>query len=930
MNRSQITVVLVITALFLSIQPVANGAEKYQQIFIPVPSPETIASLQEIGVDLECGSKFIKGEGLELVVDELELDQIKNLGIPHTVTIDDLGAYSSKVCENNLLNIPQWTDDDPVHMKYGSMGGFYNFAEIVADLDSMNLLYPDICAEKVVIGSGWEENPIYMVKISDNVNINEAEPEGLFDALHHAREPGSYTCVLYAMWYLLENYGTDPEVTYLVDNREFYFVPVVNPDGLLYNEFTNPNGGGYWRKNRRDNGGGVYGVDLNRNYPYQWGYDNQGSSPTPSSSTYRGPAPGSEPETQTMMDFIGQHEIITAMTVHTAAGKYLTAYGYDYVPPDPYDLHMDYLAYAAAENGYTYGYCRQIMYASNGRTQDWQLHEQNIINVEPEVGENGFWPSIQYIMPEAADQLRCHLNMFWCAGAQVNYSSTEVADGYLTPGETEELIVEVFNRGRGIADPVTIELTTIDPYVTLSTAITTTGSIASWSAASNASDPFVADVASGCPIGHEVDFTLTIDQDGYISTEVFSLIVGTPTVFFADNAESGMGNWTVSSSWGLDNDNPHGGSYSFSDSPGGNYTNNRTAVMTLSQPVNLSDATSVWLDLWARWDIESNYDFCQIEVSTNGSSWTPVAGQYTVAGSGIGVQPNGQPGYEGTQVAWAHEFIDLNAYAGGSYFKFRFEFKSDGGVVGDGFFADDVQLLGFTDQPPPENVTVDLTYLYGSPVPIGGGYIGLDIALENLETQSVNFDLWVAIEYEGGAPTTIAQRNLTFPAGHTIYRPAMNWPIPASWAAGEYMFWGRVGNHPSQIWDESGFPFTKDGVTGIPNFVPFLSSNYPNPLDEIDNPGSVSNRPDEFMLVEIHPNPFNPTTVLSYQLQAASRVNLAVYDISGRKVAELVEGYRDAGIHEVTFDASNLASGVYIYRFEAGNFNANGKMVLMK
>jgi murein tripeptide amidase MpaA len=71
------------------------------------------------------------------------------------------------------------------------------------------------------------------------------------------------------MWYLLENYGTNDEVTYLVNNHQLYFVPCINPDGYVYNQTTNPNGGGMWRKNRRNNGGGVYGVDLNQNKLFQ-------------------------------------------------------------------------------------------------------------------------------------------------------------------------------------------------------------------------------------------------------------------------------------------------------------------------------------------------------------------------------------------------------------------------------------------------------------------------------------------------------------------------------------------------------------------------------------------------------------------------------------------------------------------------------------
>jgi spore coat protein CotH len=85
-----------------------------------------------------------------------------------------------------------------------------------------------------------------------------------------------------------------------------------------------------------------------------------------------------------------------------------------------------------------------------------------------------------------------------------------------------------------------------------------------------------------------------------------------------------------------------------------------------------------------------------------------------------------------------------------------------------------------------------------------------------------------------------------------------------------------------------------------------------------------------FAIEQNFPNPFNPTTVLSYKLQVASFVNLSVYDIGGRKVAELVKGWRNAGVHEVTFDGSQLASGVYFYNLKAGSFTTTGKMILMK
>ncbi len=95
-------------------------------------------------------------------------------------------------------------------------------------------------------------------------------------------------------------------------------------------------------------------------------------------------------------------------------------------------------------------------------------------------------------------------------------------------------------------------------------------------------------------------------------------------------------------------------------------------------------------------------------------------------------------------------------------------------------------------------------------------------------------------------------------------------------------------------------------------------------------PGRDATKPVTYLVREPFPNPFNPSTVLSYQLQAASKVNLSVYDIQGRLVAMLTDGVRGAGIHEVTFDASNLASGIYLYCLTAGLFKASGRMVLIK
>ena len=162
------------------------------------------------------------------------------------------------------------------------MGGYYTFAEIVGVMDQLRASYPNLVSQKTSIGQSVQGRDIWMFKVSDNPNVDENEPEFRVDSLHHAREPQGMQTTLYFLCYLLEEYGTDPLATYLLDEREIYVVPCVNPDGYEFNRQIAPAGRRPWRKNRRNNGGST-GVDLNRNYPFQWG----GSGPAaPRSDIY--------------------------------------------------------------------------------------------------------------------------------------------------------------------------------------------------------------------------------------------------------------------------------------------------------------------------------------------------------------------------------------------------------------------------------------------------------------------------------------------------------------------------------------------------------------------------------------------------------------------------------------------------------------------
>ena len=130
------------------------------------------------------------------------------------------------------------------------MQGNYTWSELNERFDQLRNLYPDIISDRLIIGESLEGHDIWAFKLSDNPDQDENEPQVLYTGLTHAREPLSMMNLFYFIQNICENYvaGDDTEATYLVNERELWFIPVVNPDGYIYNELIAPDGGGMHRK----------------------------------------------------------------------------------------------------------------------------------------------------------------------------------------------------------------------------------------------------------------------------------------------------------------------------------------------------------------------------------------------------------------------------------------------------------------------------------------------------------------------------------------------------------------------------------------------------------------------------------------------------------------------------------------------------------
>jgi hypothetical protein len=421
-------------------------AEKYSKVKITIQDKSDIKVIQRLGYDLE-GTKLSE-QSLEIILSEIEILALKESGFSFEILIDDMTKYyqeRNRRTETEMKELEKEMEEkfSSGGFGFGSMGGFYTYSEVVTELDTMRMLYPNLITAKYSIGTTLEGRTIWSVKISDNPDVNEGEPEVFYNALIHAREPAGMMSVIYFMYHLLENYGTDPEVTYLVDNRELYFVPVINVDGYEYNYQMASNGGYMWRKNKRDNNlNGIFeegydGVDLNRNFGYMWGYNNIGSSPDPSSEIYRGTAAFSEPETQVLRDFCNDENFLIAVNFHSYWNVIFTPWEYVLIQTPDSNLFNNTISLATVFNGYENGWYIPDSYELNGSANDWMYGEQTskpkIYAYLPEVGNDndGFWPIPDRIFPLASEN--CYPNKVFAWGPGVIDNPPHIVESSVYP-----------------------------------------------------------------------------------------------------------------------------------------------------------------------------------------------------------------------------------------------------------------------------------------------------------------------------------------------------------------------------------------------------------------------------------------------------------------------------------------------------------------
>ena len=711
---------------------------KFHKVKINYTSPADLVKLAKQGVCIDHGLHK-KNHFFISDFSESEIEKMLSLNFDYEILINDVTHFykqrnklSNKSAKNifceeneNILETPENYDFKPSD----DFGGFYTYNEMLNELDDMHSLYPEIISARSDIKDEtfsssphihetYEGRYLQWVKISDNPNISEGEPQILYTALHHAREPASLQQLIYFMWYLLENYDSNDSIKQIIDNSELFFVPCVNPDGYIFNETIEPNGGGMWRKNTRDS----HGVDNNRNYSYidengNEVWNTSGTSSNPYGSTYAGDGPFSESENRAIRYFVESNNFKIALNNHTYGNLLLYPYGYDYNQTTDDDDIFQFISSAlVSENNYD-NIISADLYPAAGDSDDFMygmLNTENnqvrekIFAMTPEIGSS-FWPQASTIEDICKGMLHLNLTAAKMIG---NYASLKDFTENFISSNTFSANFEL--QRLGIIDNGSFNIQ-IEPISSNIISTTPEININSLNIGEIINESFQIELNESTNSGEDVIFKYILDNGSFSEEIIVKKIFGAPILLFEDESDNYSDYWTIDSSWSETFEEYNSPQTSITDSPYSNYSNNALETINLLNDINLSGYSYAEINFNAKWNIESGYDYVQIEISNDGgASWEPKCGKYTRKGVETQEDASDEPLYDGNQGEWVNESILLTDYID-QEISIRFKLKSDGGLRRDGFYYDDFKIKALSSSLSSSENTLNKAKIY--PIP---------------------------------------------------------------------------------------------------------------------------------------------------------------------------------------------------------------------
>ena len=712
--------------------------EKFHKVKINYNSTFDLVKLANQGVGIDHGLHK-KNHFFISDFSESEIEKIKSLEIDYEILINDVTKfYNQRNDLKNNFNQNEFCEEvensyvTPENYDFkqsDEFGGFYTYNEMLNELDDMHSQFPDIVSVRSEIkdetysGSPhihetYEGRFLQWIKISDNPNISENEPQILYTALHHAREPASLQQLIYFMWYMLENYNSNESIKQIIDNSELFFIPCVNPDGYIYNETSEPSGGGMWRKNRRDS----HGVDNNRNYSFidengNEVWNTSGTSNNPNNNTYAGDGPFSESENRAVRYFVESNNFKIALNNHTYGNLLLYPYGYDYNEPTEDNEIYEFISQALVnENNYD-NIISADLYPAAGDSDDFMYGmlttennqtREKIFAMTPEIGSS-FWPQTSTIEDICKGMLYLNLTAAKMIG---NHASVnDLTENFIT----SDIFSANFSLQRlGIVNNGNFNIQ-IEPISSNIISVSSDINISSLDIGETIYNSFQIELNTSISPGDQVLFKYVLNN-GLFNEEVFvEKIYGVPILLLEDESDNYSSFWSNNSEWSNTYEEYFSPETSITDSPYSNYSNNAEEIINLINEIDLSGYSYAEINFDAKWNIESGYDYVQVEISDDGgNNWIPQCGKYTNIGIETHDYAINEPLYDGNQNEWVNESILLTDYIN-QQISIRFKLYSDGGLRRDGFYFDNFKIKGLSSNLNISDDTLNITKIY--PVP---------------------------------------------------------------------------------------------------------------------------------------------------------------------------------------------------------------------
>lgn len=865
------------------------------------------------------------------------------------------------------------------------------WADYITFLQTTVTQYPNIC-QLVQYGTTIQNRPMYILKISDNVAIEENEPEFRYHSSIHGNEVVGFDMCVRLIQQLTSQYGTNTRITNIVNNTELWICPMSNPDGYVNQQRYN-----------------AAGIDINRNFPMPTGNQHPDGETT-------------QPETQAMMDFGNAHNINMSGMFH--GGAYVVNYLWDYtttVCPDNAVVVQGALAYADHNptlhnstefaNGITEG---AEWYTITGSWQDWNYGYTDAIDYTLEIGDywpdqstlDGYWANNQESMLSLIEFVQKGVNgtvtnsdgapleatITVTNNAKIMHTDSAVGDYHrlLLPGTytltaaatgyiAQSLPVAVPLTGRITQNFVLAPATAVDFSGTVvnnqgipvsGALVTLTSDDYNEHSTTNAQGHFSI---SGVFCGN---YTLNATATGLGSfnqafalaaSSKFQVIVLAPPLY-QESFESGAANWTLTSPWAVVTE---GMGHVLTDSPSGNYANNANINAVLTNPINLQNITSPALSYNVKYALESGYDFLKVQGSINGTAWTTLAE------------------YSGTQSTWTNVTLPLTTYANQSL-RLRFRLESDNSINADGAYIDNISISGNNSSSPAygdidgnrlinfEDSRFALEYAAGNdplptvdPLPWETNRIEIS-DVDNDATVSAQDAFIIAdktriytgvfpaqggtaytftnpslnLQCIGGAlrlsvtnPTALASLQLVFSADGALTMGSADWAfaeqscLVALNSDANALAIANLGTETlATVLGDVAFATTSQVIhcTGFVNGIAF-SRDISFVANDDNNALLWQNK-----IYSAYPNPFHPQTTLRYSVQKDhTPVEISIYNARGQKVKTLLSSNVKAGQHNVFFDGKNdagqqLGNGIYFVKMLAGKQVSTYKLVMLK